>query len=119
MSERGTQPTHARKRRKGLSPVAICFYYYCVLGLALLGADLAHWAQTGVYTTPTLLGVLLIKWLALPGIALAGGAAMVAASARHRWWWAAFIGSLLMLGIYAYAWMISDFLVDNPEWYLG
>jgi len=93
-----------------------CAVYFCVLGLALLVADLVSWAALGYYESPSALGLHAMRWLALPGIALSGGAAMVAASVRPARPWAFLIAMVLLL-IYIWCWDMSQFIAEGPvEW---
>ena len=90
-----------------------CAAYYCVVGLAALALDVVTWRVTGHYESPSLWSLYAMKWLALPGIALAGGAAMVAASCDPPRPWA-FLISLTMLLVYAWLWDIAEFLTSIP-----
>jgi hypothetical protein len=91
----------------------ICAAFLCFVGLAAVAMDLVTWRITGHYQAPSLLSLYAMKWLSLPGIALAGGAAMVAASWDPPRPWA-FLISLLMLLMYAWLWDVSHFLIGIP-----
>jgi hypothetical protein len=92
----------------------LCALHFCLLGLALLACDLASWLLTGQYESPSLLGLYALRWLAVPGIGLCGGAAMLAASVRPARPWA-FLAAMLMLLVCAWCWDIAGFLVAGPE----
>jgi len=111
-------PERPRPRHPSTLAVRLCLLYYCVLGLAFLAMDLVSWARTGHYESPSLWALYALRWLALPGIALAGGAAMVSASSRPPKW-GAFALSLAGLLTYAWLWDMADFLTSPPYRYGG
>jgi len=105
---RGPRPQHPSRRA-----LMWCAVYCCLLGLALLVLDLAWWGVSGHYESPSQWGLIALRWLALPGIALAGGAAMMAGSgSRPRPW--SFLIALLMLLVYAWCWDMAEFLTTAP-----
>jgi hypothetical protein len=108
----------AKPRHPSRQALAWCGLYFCVVGIAYLMADLLYWALTGHYESPSMWALYALKWLALPGIALTGGSAMVAASSEppRR---GAFFLSLAMLLVYAWAWDLAEFLTNAPTLHGG
>jgi hypothetical protein len=102
-----------RSRDPVRTTLMACAVYFCFVGIALLVLDLVNWRIVGTYQSPSLLGMLVLKWLAVPGIALAGGAAMVAGSCRPARPWG-FLVAMLMLLIFVWCWDMSDFLTSLP-----
>ena len=90
-----------------------CGISYCVVGLTLLALDAAACWVSGRYESPSIWSLVALRWLTLPGISLAGGAAMVAGAAIPRRP-AAFLLALLMLIVYAWLWDLADFLTTSP-----
>lgn len=90
-----------------------CAVFLCLVGAVAVAMDVATWRITGHYHSPSLWSLYAMKWLSLPGIALAGGAAMVSGSWDPPRPWA-FLVSLLLLLTYAWLWDVSHFLLSTP-----
>jgi len=102
-------PRRERARDPVRSALMACAAYFCLVGLTLLALDLVNWWLAGTYESPCLMGMVAMRWMAVPGIALCGGAAMVAGSCRPVRPWG-FFAAMVMLLIFVWCWDLSQFL---------
>ncbi len=118
MTDAPTTPRPSRERPRDAvrAVLMVCALHFCLVGLALLVLDLVNWGVAGYYESPSTMGLHAMRWLSVPGVALAGGAAMVAASARPARPWA-FVVAMLMLLVYVWCWDMAQFLTAGPYEY--